>query len=66
MGKRISKVIGVFKGILFIMLGLAVGLSSFIKIGSFQFPLNRFFIFVFGFFMIYLGVESIINVFRRK
>ncbi|MEA3346618.1 MAG: hypothetical protein U9Q21_00830 [Candidatus Auribacterota bacterium] len=66
MGRRISKVIGVFKGILFIMLGLAVGLSSFIKMGSFQFPLNRFIVFVFGIFMIYLGIGSIIDIFRRK
>lgn len=66
MGKKISKVIGVFKGILFIMLGLAVCLSSFIKMGFFQFPLNRFIVFVFGVFMLYLGIESIIDVFRRK
>lgn len=66
MNKKISKIIGIFKGILFMILGLIIILSSFIKMGSFQFPLNRFFVFVFGIFLIYLGIESIVNVFRRK
>ena len=66
MGKKSFKLIGVLKGILFIMLGLVIILSSFIKMGSFQFPLNRFFVFVFGIFMIYMGIESVIDAFRRK
>ncbi len=66
MNKRISKIIGIFKGILFVILGVIIILSSFIKMGSFQFPLNRFFVFVFGIFMAYLGIQSIIDIFRRR
>lgn len=52
------------KGILLAGLGIAITLSSFIKIGSFQFPLNRFLIFIIGIFFVYLGIESLI-MFRR-
>ncbi|MDD5645530.1 MAG: hypothetical protein PHO00_08825 [bacterium] len=53
------------KGVLLAALGIAIALSSFIRIGSFQFPLNRFLIFVIGIFFVYLGVESLI-MFRKR
>ncbi|MBN2190493.1 MAG: hypothetical protein JW728_04695 [Candidatus Aureabacteria bacterium] len=52
------------KGILLAGLGIAITLSSFIKIGNFQFPLNRFLIFIIGIFFVYLGIEYLI-MFRR-
>jgi len=56
--------IKIMKGILLAGLGIVIALSSFIKVGSFQFPLNRFLIFVIGIFFGDLGIESLV-IFKR-